>query len=81
MCQNHVQTSLAFEESLFWPRLILNGRVPSCNFTISPSREEVTQKAKNDPRLTQSEPLEGHIQEGLKAWRVARAERLSAVRD
>lgn len=25
--------------SLFWPRLTFNGRVPSCNFTISPSRE------------------------------------------
>lgn len=25
--------------SLFWPRLTFNGRVPSYNFTISPSRE------------------------------------------
>lgn len=40
--------------------------------SLFPHLEEmVTQKAKNDPGLTQSEPLRGHIPEGLKAWGVA----------
>lgn len=55
--------------------------LPAVTSLFPPLGEEVTQKAKNDPRLTQSEPLGGHIQERLKAWRVARTERLSAARD
>lgn len=40
---------------------------PAVTSLFPPLEKAVTQEAKNDPGLTQSEPLRGYIPEGLKA--------------